>query len=125
VNYSTFNTNGDLFIIPANRPLLLNAFTNIIDNAIKFSPDNQVAELSLDATDTKVEFSVKDYGIGIPENEIGNIFSPFYRSKDAVSFKGYGIGLSLVERILTILKGEIQITSVYGSGTIVAVSFKK
>ncbi|MCH8495078.1 MAG: HAMP domain-containing histidine kinase [Balneolales bacterium] len=125
VNYLGINTSGDHFIIPANRPLLFNAFANIIDNAIKFSPDNQVAELSLDASKDTILFSVKDSGIGIPENEIGNIFAPFYRAKDAVSFKGYGIGLSLVERILTILKGEIQISSVPGNGTIVTVAFKK
>lgn len=125
VNYVTENTNVDNFIIPAYRPLLFNAFANIIDNAVKFSPGNQFVELSLHASDSNIEFSVKDFGIGISENDIGNIYDPFFRSKDVVSFKGYGIGLSIVKRVFLILKGEIQVSSSLGNGTTVSVHFKK
>jgi signal transduction histidine kinase len=125
VNYLTDNKNGDHFVIPANKPLLFNTFTNIIDNAIKFSPENPTIELSLDASEHRIEFSVKDNGIGIHQSEISNIYDPFYRAKDALSYKGYGIGLSLVKRVLSILKGEIQVNSVPGDGTTVSIFFKK
>jgi two-component system, OmpR family, sensor histidine kinase ArlS len=125
VNYLTEIEDGDYFIIPANRPLLLNAFANVIDNAIKFSPKNPVIELFLDASESQIEFSVKDSGIGIPQDEIGNIYDPFFRAKDALSYQGYGIGLSLVKRVLSIMQGEIQINSVHGDGTTVSIFFRK
>ena len=125
VNYLTEIEDGDHFIIPANRPLLLNAFANVIDNAIKFSPKNPVIELFLDASESQIEFSVKDSGIGIPQDEIGNIYDPFFRAKDALSYQGYGIGLSLVKRVLSIMQGEIQINSVHGDGTTVSIFFRK
>jgi len=124
-NYLTELEDGDYFIIQANRPLLLNVFANVIDNAIKFSPKNPVIELSLEASESRIVFSIKDSGIGIPQNEIGNIYDPFYRAKDAISYQGYGIGLSLVKRVLSIMQGEIQINSVYGDGTTVSIIFQK
>jgi signal transduction histidine kinase len=124
-NYLTESEDGEYFIIQANRPLLLNAFANVIDNAIKFSPNKPIIELSLEASENSVVLSVKDNGIGIPQNEIGNIYDPFFRAKDALSYQGYGIGLSLVKRVLSIMQGEIQINSVYGDGTTVSIFFKK
>lgn len=125
VNYLIENVEEDDFVIPANRALLFNTFANILDNALKYSPDNQTVELAIDASDTKIEFTIKDFGIGIAENDISNIYDPFYRSSDATLFKGFGIGLSLVKRVLSIVNGEIQISSMPGEGTTVTVYFMK
>lgn len=109
------------FVTTANTSLLFDVFLNVIDNAIKFSPHTQVADIFLTKENKEIRLTIKDYGLGIDEDEIDKIFDPFYRSQNVISQKGYGIGLSLVKRILNIFQGSIHIDSALHKGTTVTI----
>ncbi len=108
--------------VVGNSSLLKIAFTNLVQNACKFSSDNQ-ALISLSATDFYKVIHVEDNGIGIEPQEIEYIFQPFYRSSKTSETKGYGIGLSLVDRIIKMHNGKIKVTSELGVGTKFSIIF--
>lgn len=123
VNYFTDNGHDTEFLIHTCKPLLLNVFINVIENAVKFSPDHARTEVALRADGDRIEVEVSDRGIGIDKKDMDRIFDPFYRSDSALPYQGFGIGLSLVKRILAIVKGEIRVDSEPGEGTVVTLSF--
>ncbi|MFM7851125.1 MAG: ATP-binding protein [Flammeovirgaceae bacterium] len=102
--------------IQGNPYLLKTAFQNLIENACKFSADN-TASVSLLCTSQAIEIKILDKGPGIPEEELENIFQPFYRVNSTSTVKGYGIGLSLSQKIIDIHKGRIEFKSTVGVGT--------
>ena len=95
---------------------------NLIDNAAKASADG--SDIILHATER--EISVKDFGCGIPEEEIGRILEPFYRVDKSRSRKagGIGLGLALVDEIVKLHHAQLEIESVPGQGTTVKVVFQ-
>ncbi|RBL92420.1 sensor histidine kinase [Chitinophaga flava] len=99
-----------------HRHLLFLALSNVVKNAIKFSAGEEVY-CELNATDTQIHVTVSDKGIGIPEGETEKIFRPFYRSANAMSYAGFGIGLSLTEKIVRLHNGAIHVHSSSGAGT--------
>lgn len=125
VNYVTESGNDQDFMFTGNRPLLMNVFVNVIENAVKFSPNLAEAEVIMAADAGNIDVTVKDQGIGIPENEIEKIFDPFFRSRNAIAYKGFGIGLSLVDRILRMMDARIQVDSAPGKGTNARITFGK
>jgi signal transduction histidine kinase len=117
----------DIIEIKTNKFLVQTIFINIIDNAIKYSKEKGGKILiSLFKEDNNVVFKVKDNGIGINENEIENLTERFYRVDKARNrgIKGFGLGLSIVQKALEILDGEIQFLSEENKGTEVIVKFK-
>ncbi len=107
-------------LVFGNAELLFTAIKNIVSNACKYS-FNQRAKVKLAINQTEIIISVEDNGKGIPENELQNIFQPFYRIEDSRSIIGFGVGLPLVNRIVKLHKGQIKIKSVVGKGTTVYV----
>lgn len=103
-------------LVFGNAELLFTAIKNIVSNACKYSPD-RLAKIKLSVTQSVIIVSVEDEGKGIPENELQNIFQPFYRTEDSRSIIGFGVGLPLVNRIIKLHKGQIKINSVVGKGT--------
>lgn len=108
--------------VNGNSTLLKTAFINLMDNACKFSEDNRV-EVGLYATRTKVEVIFSDRGKGIAPQEQAMVFQPFYRGDNTASVKGYGIGLSLVERIIKVHNGSISVESRPMEGTTFKLQF--
>jgi len=108
--------------IKANANLLKIAISNVVENACKFSGTKEVL-IALKITDQQIQISVKDQGVGIPEKDIKNVFQPFFRASNATAYKGFGIGLSLTEKIVKLHKGIIEIISTTSSGTEVRLSF--
>ncbi|HTH54761.1 MAG TPA: HAMP domain-containing sensor histidine kinase [Cyclobacteriaceae bacterium] len=104
--------------------LFKTALTNFIENACKFS-QNQTAFISLSSTKNEITISVIDKGPGIEKNEIKKIFQPFYRTDNTSKIKGYGIGLSLAERIIAIHRGNIVVNSTPGIGTEIKIVLKR
>lgn len=99
-----------------NEPLLKAAIVNIIENGCKYSDNHMVdVVLSQDADDLIILFL--DKGFGIPESELQLIFQPFYRSHSAEKTEGHGIGLSLSEKVISLHKGRIAVTSEVGNGS--------
>lgn len=108
--------------VVGNSSLLKIAFINLVQNACKFSSDNQ-ALINLSATDFYKVIHIEDKGIGIEPQEIEYIFQPFYRSSKTSETKGYGIGLSLVDRIIKMHNGKIKVASELGVGTKFSIIF--
>ena len=104
-----------MILVEGNEQLLKTAFSNLMDNGCKFSPDKKVKVRLAFSPEVTVEIS--DQGPGIPEEEQLMIFNPFYRSKRTSNVKGSGIGLSLVESILKLHHVELDMKSQPGMGT--------
>ncbi len=102
--------------IKGNDQLIKTAFLNLMENACKFSNDHKVTVL-LKVLPKRIELVFKDQGMGINSKDLNHIFEPFYRSPDAITIKGHGIGLSLVDRVVTLHKGTIKVSSKLKQGT--------
>lgn len=96
----------------------------LLDNAIKYSPDNTVVQIGLTRKHGYVEISFKDHGVGIPPKDLQNIFERFYRIDKARSRAqgGFGLGLAIAKLIVTAHKGEISVSSTVGQGSTFRVS---
>ncbi|MBX2915088.1 MAG: HAMP domain-containing histidine kinase [Cyclobacteriaceae bacterium] len=107
-------------VVNGNPHLLKTAFQNLIENACKFSHDGR-AEVILTCKTEALEVTVVDKGPGIEKKDLENVFQPFFRTDATSKVKGYGVGLSLSQRIISIHKGKISIESVPGKGTRISV----
>lgn len=110
INFSDSIDDEIKLMVKGNEQLLITALGNIIDNGCKYS-ENKSVEISVYNQDDSVIIVFSDQGIGIPEDDIEMIFQPFFRSGNALGTKGHGIGLSLVEKIVTLHKGKITVKS--------------
>ncbi|MCF0058747.1 HAMP domain-containing sensor histidine kinase [Dyadobacter sp. CY356] len=108
--------------IAGNSTLLKTAFLNLMDNACKFS-ENQMVTITLHASFKKLNLRFADNGKGIPEQDQNLIFQPFYRGDNTANVKGYGIGLSLVERIVKLHNGYVSIQTNQPKGTTFIIDF--
>ncbi len=106
-------------IINADKDAVAQAATNLLSNAIKYSKKTKEIEVSLSRKNNFAEIMVKDKGIGIPKEELQNIFEPFFRATnlEAQRIGGTGIGLTLVKHIMDAHNGKIEIESDVGVGT--------
>ncbi len=100
-----------------NELLLRSALMNLFDNGCKFSPDKKVAVRILFQDNGNHQVEIQDKGPGIPADEIGRIFEPFFRSPQHAHVKGSGIGLSLVESIFKLHKVQMEVNSGEKQGT--------
>jgi signal transduction histidine kinase len=107
------------FMIDMNPQLLETALGNIIGNALKYSGD-QMVDIRLRGS----VLEIKDRGIGIPAEELGRIFQPFYRATNTREYAGNGVGLSLSVHILRVYGAEVTISSVLHEGTKVRIDFQ-
>ena len=92
---------------------------NLVDNAIKYTPDKGSVHISAEQDGKTVQFVVKDSGIGIPAEELPRIFDRFYRidKSRARSISGTGLGLAIVKHLLDALGGTIEVESRPHHGT--------
>ena len=81
---------------------------NLIGNAVKFSPENGTVRIHLAKKLGRIVFIVEDEGPGIPEESIRHVFDKFYQADSAHKQEGSGLGLALVEKILTLEKGSVK-----------------
>ncbi len=95
------------------------ALTNLVGNAVKFTPAGGQVEVSLRAVDDKVQISVQDTGMGIDADALDHIFDRFYRTKEAVNvgIKGTGLGLAIAQQMIQAQGGQLTVTSVVGEGS--------
>ncbi|WP_009035020.1 HAMP domain-containing sensor histidine kinase [Indibacter alkaliphilus] len=108
----------------ANGYLLTIAFRNIIENACKYSPD-QACKSSISSGKHQVRITFKDGGVGIEEEELKEIFNPFFRGKNQNVSGGSGIGLALVKRILNLHNAAISVESKPGIGSTFLISIPR
>jgi signal transduction histidine kinase len=100
----------DEVILFGNYDLLYSAFRNIIENGCKFSPDRTtIVEMVFKESD--IHILIRNKGDVITDQEIEMIFQPFFRGGNASNVKGFGLGLPLAKRIVTLHKGRITVDS--------------
>ncbi len=107
-----------------NEQLIKTVFLNLAENGCKYSKDKSV-NVYFTASKHHIKVLFKDSGIGIPKEEFQNIFQPFHRAKNAITYKGHGLGLSLVDRIVKIHQGSISFQSEMNVGSTFTVQFPK
>lgn len=91
--------------------LLSHVWLNLIDNAVKFSPQNGQIRIRLKQLDGSVTFSIWDNGLPIPKADIDRIFNKFYQGDNSHASEGNGLGLALVRKIVAAAHGTINVTS--------------
>ncbi|WP_376789648.1 sensor histidine kinase [Thermoflexus sp.] len=104
-----------------DRDLLVVAFRNLLDNALKFTRAGDPVEVRVREEERWAVVEVADGGPGIPAEELPHIFEELYRGSNARDIPGSGLGLALVQRIVALHGGEIQVRSREGQGTVVTV----
>ncbi len=108
----------------SDRAALRTVFTNLLQNAIKFSPENEQIHINIQKSEHTVDIAITDKGIGIPDKDIRHIFEPFYRAENASSkqIEGYGLGLAVVQSIIKGIGARIMVSSHPDQGTVFTVS---
>lgn len=97
---------------------------NLLENAIKYSKPNSTVSVDLTRTTKEVILEIQDHGIGIPSEELAEITKRFYRATNTGEYSGTGLGLALVQKVVSVYKAELDIKSTESKGTTVRVTFQ-
>lgn len=114
-------------IILGDRDKLEQVFSNLLSNALKYSPDGGNILIRVYEADNQIAIDVKDEGLGIPEDAIPFLFQQFYRvdNSDRRKIGGTGLGLAIVHEIVKAHDGDITVRSLYGKGSLFTTKFPK
>ena len=96
--------------------LLVHVWTNLIDNAVKFTPAGSLIRMRLQRENDELLFTIEDSGPGIPEGEQERIFAKFYQSETSREVEGNGLGLALVRQIVEISGGSVTVKNLPEAG---------
>ncbi len=107
--------------VSGNCQMLQRVISNLLDNALKYTPFGGNVDIDVWASNKKVNIRIKDTGMGLAQEELPNIFNRFYRCDRSRSRPGSGLGLSLVHAILKLHKGEVTVSSTINQGSIFTV----
>ncbi|HEC04405.1 MAG TPA: PAS domain-containing sensor histidine kinase, partial [Phycisphaerales bacterium] len=120
-------TQGDDFTINADRDKIEQVLVNLLDNAIKYTGESGLIEISIVDRGGEIRLAVSDDGIGIAKEHLDRIFERFYRADKARSRElgGTGLGLSIAKHIVLAHKGTITVESKPGRGTTVIVTLPR
>lgn len=100
-----------------DKRLLKNILLNLVSNAIKFSPEDSVIEISCSNQTEQIILNVKDSGIGISQEDQQHLFERFFRARNAQNIQGTGLGLHIVSKYIELLNGKIELSSEENTGT--------
>lgn len=112
-----FTADGDDYNPPLDEKLLWHLLNNLLSNAIKYSPQGGTISLELTCHSKTIYLQVKDEGIGIPEEALGNLFQPFQRASNVGKIPGTGLGLAIAKQCVDLHQGQIFVESTVGQGT--------
>ena len=119
------STKGEAYKVQLDPKLLTHSLTNLISNAFKYSVGKENPQLSIHFKPTEVVLSIKDYGLGIPEEEQLHLFEPFFRAVNVTEIQGTGLGLSIAKEYVEVNKGNIVVKSTLGKGSTFEITFPK
>jgi PAS domain S-box-containing protein len=106
-----------------DQNLLRNILNNLLNNAIKYSPEKSHIDFTVSDTGNELIISVKDCGIGIPEEDRPFMFDRFFRAKNSSNIQGTGLGLNIVKRYVDLMDGTLDFISEVNKGTTFTVKF--
>ena len=110
------NVELDEVTIEGDEELLSQVWLNLIDNAVKFTPEGGCVDIRLQKGETSVVFLIRDDGYGISEEAQRHIFDKFYQGDVSHAASGNGLGLSIARRVVTLHGGDIRCQSEEGAG---------
>jgi signal transduction histidine kinase len=127
--YEPLATEKDIIITLEEKParivgdkdLLFQAFANLVDNAIKYTPEKGHIDITVWPTEKGADIIIADTGVGVPDNHKPNVFRRFYRTEASRSTPGTGLGLSLVQAIIRLHQGTIELKDTQPHGLTVTV----
>ena len=96
-------------IIAGDRDLLLQAFANVLDNAVKYTPEHGSIQVTLSRADLKIEVTIADSGPGIPEAYRERALQRFFRMEHSRTTPGNGLGLSLVDAVVKLHDAQLRL----------------
>jgi len=108
--------------ISLDKRVLRNILFNLISNASKYSGSDKLIYINCSIKSKALTLSIRDEGIGIPENEAKHLFDRFFRASNASNIQGTGLGLNIVKRYVDLLNGELTYVSKEGKGSIFTVT---
>ena len=113
--------------VVGDRRQLVSAIGNLVENAVKYSEVGSAVEVSAQPDGEWVEFTVKDFGLGIPARDLDRVFERFYRVDRARSRDtgGTGLGLAIVRHVANNHGGDVSVTSIEGEGSSFALKIPK
>ncbi len=121
-----FRPAADVPKVLGDQESLVRVFTNVIGNAVKYTPSGGTISVGVDFDDYYVYARISDTGEGIPADKLPFIFEPFYRVKGKEDRqKGSGLGLTFVKKIMDAHAGKIDVTSKVGEGTTFVLTFPR
>lgn len=118
----SMNLSEDVSPVLGNELQLRQVILNLLENALKFTPQNGLLSLELERTEKEAQLTIRDTGIGIPPEDMPHLFERFHRGRNASEYAGNGLGLAIVKAIVTRHAGHVSIESQPGQGTQVRVS---
>ena len=108
-----------------NRAVLSRIFSNLLNNAMKYSENQSFVKLRLWEKDNLAIFEIEDHGCGMDEETQKHIYDRFYRADKSRNTPGFGLGLSLVQKITELHKGSISVKSKVNEGSVFTLSLPK
>jgi signal transduction histidine kinase len=103
--------------VPADAAFVERALTNLVSNAIKFTPSGGTVVLRLAVEDAWLVIAVSDTGAGIPRDELASIFEKYRRGRDSAAVEGSGLGLFIVKSVVEGHGGTVAVESSVGTGS--------
>lgn len=111
------NIEGLPSMITADRKLLNHTFQNLLSNAIKYSPGHSSIKVKGWTEGDFALVAIEDHGVGIPTDDLPNLFQRFFRARTAQGIRGTGLGLNVCKQFVEMHGGDIKVESVEGEGT--------
>lgn len=113
-----YNHEGTERNVMQDRQMLGHLLSNLVSNAIKYSPENKRIELTTSVANRVLQITVSDEGMGIPLEDQQHLFERFFRASNAFTVQGTGLGLNIVRKYLDLMGGTIHFTSEPGKGSV-------
>ncbi len=112
-----YSCDAALHEVYLDKKLMRQIISNLVSNAIKYSPDGKIIAVSLVHTGNALVLRVRDEGIGIPEADLAHLFEPFHRAANVGTISGTGLGLTIIKESVELHGGTLSVASQVGIGT--------
>jgi PAS domain S-box-containing protein len=112
-----YEISDPVICVEVDRKWIKHIVLNILSNAIKYSDEGKVIEITIKQRQAGVSFCFKDYGMGIPKEDIKLLFEPFHRGENVQNISGTGLGLAVLKKAVELHRGIIEINSELGEGS--------